>query len=277
MGVFGDLARVSTNLQALDSLRVFNKTNIELGVRQLRLATGQRINRAEDDAAGFSIANKLEARVRGQAQALSNVGDAKSLLTVAEGTFGTLMDILQTMKEKAVQAANDTLGSEERSSISNELKALSDEITEIIEDTKFNSAALFTTATLSFQVNADAGDTFKVSLGTLSVDQFGLATSAIDVSSASAASTMISVLGTAIIDMANQLGSIGDSQKRLSFKQDMLAISMNNNEAARSRVADADFAKEQMEMVKLQILQQTGISAIAQANAAPQSILSLLQ
>jgi flagellin len=97
------------------------------------------------------------------------------------------------------------------------------------------------------------------------------------VSSASAASTMISVLGTAIIDMANQLGSIGDNQKRLSFKQDMLAISMNNNEAARSRVADADFAKEQMEMVKLQILQQTGISAIAQANAAPQSILSLLQ
>jgi flagellin len=256
---------------------VFNKTNIDLGVRQLRLATGQRINRAEDDAAGFSIANKLEARVRGQAQALSNVGDAKSLLTVAEGTFGTLMDILQTMKEKAVQAANDTLGSEERNSISNELKALSDEITEIIEDTKFNSAALFTTATLSFQVNADAGDTFKVSLGTLSVNQFGLATSAIDVSSASAASTMISVLGTAIIDMANQLGSIGDNQKRLSFKQDMLAISMNNNEAARSRVADADFAKEQMEMVKLQILQQTGISAIAQANAAPQSILSLLQ
>ena len=146
---FGDLTRINTNLQSMESLRQMQQTNNNLGMRQLRLATGKRINRAEDDSAGFNIAKKLEARVRGQAQALSNVGDAKSMLTVAEGSLGTVMDILQTMKEKTVQAANDTLGSSERSAIDDQLTALSNEITDIIGDTTFNSTALFTSSALS--------------------------------------------------------------------------------------------------------------------------------
>jgi flagellin len=185
------------------------------------------------------------------------------------------MDILQTMKEKTVQAGNDTLGSTERAEIESVLKALSDEVTDILDDTSFNSSALFTSGTLSFQVHADAGDTFAVTIGTMSVGALGLATSSIDVSSASASSTLLNTIGSAIDTIAGKLGDIGDSQKRLTFKQDMISISMNNNEAARSRIADADFAKEQMEIVKMQILQQTGISSLAQANAAPQSVLSL--
>jgi flagellin len=271
----GDLTRINTNLQALESLRTLQNTNELLGVRQMRLATGNRLNRAEDDSASYTISKKLEARVRGQAQALTNVGDAKSMLTVAEGSLSTVMDILQTMKEKTVQAGNDTLGSTERSEIESVLKALSDEVTDILDDTSFNSSALFTSGTLSFQVNADAGDTIAVTNGTMSVGALGLATSSIDVSSASASSTLLNTIGSAIDTIAGKLGDIGDSQKRLTFKQDMISISMNNNEAARSRIADADFAKEQMEIVKMQILQQTGISSLAQANAAPQSVLSL--
>jgi flagellin len=270
----GDLTRINTNLQALESLRTLQNTNELLGVRQMRLATGNRLNRAEDDSASYTISKKLEARVRGQAQALTNVGDAKSMLTVAEGSLSTVMDILQTMKEKTVQAGNDTLGSTERAEIESVLKALSDEVTDILDDTSFNSSALFTSGTLSFQVNADAGDTFAVTIGTMSVGALGLATSSIDVSSASASSTLLNTIGSAIDTIAGKLGDIGDSQKRLTFKQDMISISMNNNEAARSRIADADFAKEQMEIVKMQILQQTGISSLAQANAAPQSVLS---
>src|SRR5690606_19629825 len=135
---FGDLTRINTNLQSLQSLQALQQTNAELGLRQMRLATGSRINRAEDDSAGYSIAAKLQARVRGQAQALANVGDAKSMLTVAEGSLNTIMDILQTMKEKVVQAANDTLGSDERTAITNQLHALSDEIGDILGDTTFN-------------------------------------------------------------------------------------------------------------------------------------------
>jgi flagellin len=277
MGAFGDFSRINTNIQSIEALYQMQRTNQELSVRQLRLATGSRINRAEDDSAGYTIAKKLEARVRGQAQALANVGDAKSMLTVAEGAFNTVMDILMTMKEKTVQGANDTLGTDERTAIENEMKSLSEEITEILDDTTFNSAPLFTSAVLSFQINAEAGDSFKVTIGTLSVTQLGLATASIDVSSAGAASTLLGTIDTALTTISSKLGTIGSSQKRLTFRQDGLSIAISHNEAARSRIADADFAKEQMEIVKLQILQQTGIAALSQANAAPQSVLQLLQ
>ncbi|RMF62339.1 MAG: flagellin, partial [Bacteroidetes bacterium] len=244
MGAFGDLSRINTNIQALDALRHFQITNDNLGMRQLRLATGKRINRAEDDSAGFHIAKKLEARVRGQSQALANIGDAKSMLTVAEGSLGTIMDILQTMKEKAVQAANDTMGSEERAAIEDHLHALSDEITDILNDTKFNNTSLYTSGTFNFQVNADAEDSFQVTIGTMSVDQLGLATGSIDVSSASAATSFLNTIDAAISTISQKLADIGDYQKRLTFKQDALSIAITNNEAARSRIEDADFAKE---------------------------------
>ena len=106
---FGDLTRINTNMQSLRAYNSLQQTNQRLGSAQLRLATGSRINQAADDSAGFAIANKLEARIRGQAQAQSNIGDAQSMLTVAEGGANTIMDILQTMKEKAVQSNNDSL------------------------------------------------------------------------------------------------------------------------------------------------------------------------
>ncbi|MBO6575824.1 MAG: flagellin [Rhodothermales bacterium] len=272
---FGDLTRISTNLQSMESLRTLQNSNNELGMRQLRLATGSRINAAEDDSAGYSIATKLNAKVRGQAQALSNVGDAKSLLTIAEGSLNTVMEILQTMKEKTVQAANDTMSSTERSYIDNQLDALSNEITDILTDSKFNNTSLFTSTSFSFQVGAETADSFSVSVGTLSVAQLAVATGDINVTSAANATGLLSSIDSAITTISTKLGSIGDNQKRLTFKQDALGIAINNNEAARSRIQDADFAKEQMEIVKLQILQQTGTAAVAQANSAPQSVLSL--
>lgn len=276
MSAFGDLSRINTNLQSMHALRALQGSNDELGMRQLRLATGSKINRAEDDSAGYSIATKLQAKVRGQAQALSNVGDAKSMLTIAEGSLSTVMEILQTMKEKTVQAANDTMSSTERTAIDNQLTALSAEVTDILGDTKFNNTSLFTSSAFSFQTNAEAGDSFSVTVGTLSVAGLSVASGDIDVSTAALATSLLSSIDSAITTISDKIGSIGDSQKRLTFKQDALGIAINNNEAARSRIADADFAKEQMEIVKLQILQQTGTAAVAQANSAPQGILQLL-
>ncbi|MEM1128589.1 MAG: flagellin [Bacteroidota bacterium] len=275
MGAFGDLSRINTNLQSLNALRTLQQTNADLGMRQQRLATGSRINRAEDDSASYTISKKIEARVRGQAQALANIGDAKSLLTVAEGAMGTIMEILQTMKEKTVQAANDTLGPSERLSIENRLDALAAEIDELVSDTTFNSQPLFGGGTFSFQVNAEQGDTFESSIPLLTAVSLGVDDASVVVSSAASANVTLGAVDAAIEILSERLADIGDDQLRLTLKQDNLSLSRINQDAARSRIMDADFAKEQMEIVKLQILQQTGTASLAQANASPQALLSL--
>ena len=275
--MLGDLTRINTNLQAMSSLHALQRNNGQLGIRQLRLATGSRLNRAEDDSAGYTISKKLEARTRGQAQALANIGDAKSLLTVAEGNLSSIMDILQTMKEKTIQAASDTMGTSERTAIRSELDALSAEIDAIVGDTTWNGTSVLgaTGTSFTFHVNAESGDTFSVSIATVGATGLSVAVSNLGVSSNASATATLTRVDNAISSVAERLSSIGDNQKRLTFKQENLTTSMNNYEAARSRISDADFAKEQMEIVKLQILQQTGTASLAQANAAPQSILSL--
>ena len=276
---FGDLSRINTNVQAMGSLRTLQDTNSMLGWRQMRLSTGSRLNRAEDDTAGYGIAKKLQAKVRGQAQALANIGDAKGMLTVAEGSLNTIMDILQNMKEKAVQAANDTMGTNERTAIKSELDALSAEIDDIIGDAEFNGTSLFSSGaqtSFTYQVNAESGDTFVATIATVSASVLNVSASVIDVVSATSAGTTLANVDTAIQSVADMVASVGDSQKRLTYKEQNLSVSMNIYEAARSRIADADFAREQMEIVKLQILQQTGTASLAQANAAPQAVLSLI-
>jgi flagellin len=252
------------------------RTNQDIGLRQLRLATGSQLNRAEDDSAGYSISKKLEARVRGQAQALSNVGDAKSMLTVAEGALNSVMDILQTMKEKTIQAANDTMGTDERAAIQGQLDALTAELDDLVGTAEFNGTKLLEGGvSFNFQVGASSTDVFEVTIAGTSADDLGVDELLVTGTAAERADS-IAAVDEAIQTLSNRLGSIGDDQTRLTFKQENLQVSMTNYEAARSRISDADFAKEQMELVKLQILQQTGTAALAQANAAPQSILSLI-
>ena len=273
---FGDLTRVNTNIQSMQSLFELQKSNSELGVRQLRLATGSRINSAEDDSAGFSISMKLESRVRGQAQALANIGDAKAMLSIAEGGLSTIQEILFTMKEKVIQGANDTLGSFERRLIDNQLDALSDEINSIVSSSTFNGVSVFTSGAFSFQVGSADTDTFAVTVGAMSTGLLSVSSGDVSVVSATSANTTLGNIETAIESIASSLAVLGDNQAALSFKAENLNINMINQDAARSRIADADFAKEQIEIVKLQILQQTGVAAISQANLAPQVVLSLL-
>ena len=274
---FGDLSRVNTNVQALGSLRALQETNNQLGLRQLRLATGSRLNRAEDDSAGYGIAKKLQAKVRGQAQALANIGDAKGMLTVAEGSLNSIMDLLQNMKEKTVQAANDTMGTNERTAIKSELDALSAEVADIVADAEFNGTTLFagTGTSFTYQVGAESGNTFVASIASMSATVLSVATGDLLVVTAASAAVTLTNIDAGIQRLADAVSQVGNSQKRLTYKEQNLAVSMNNYAAARSRIADADFAREQMEIVKLQILQQTGTAALAQANAAPQAVLSL--
>ena len=211
---FGDLTRISTNVQALQANASLQRTNQNIGLRQLRLATGSQLNRAEDDSAGYSISKKLEAKVRGQAQALANIGDAKSMLTVAEGSLNSVMDILQTMKEKAVQGGNDTMGDDERAAISSQIAALSAEIDDIVGGAQFNGNDLLDGSTFTFQVGSDSGDTFVSS----AYDASGIATATeLTITDSASAATALTTIDAQIDAVSGLLADIGDDQTRLKF------------------------------------------------------------
>ncbi len=279
MGI-GDFSRIGTNIAALEAQKSLNQISGKISINQLRLATGKRINTAEDDAAGFIIGKGLETRTRGLSQALSNIGDAKNTLAIAEGGLQSIVDILQTMKEKTVQAASDTLGGAERTAIENQLDDLAAEIDSIVDkDTTFNGVNLIngTFTNKVAQVGANAGDTLSLDIvgdhdsGTLSV-----ADASLDVASATAASTAIARIDSAISQVNSSIRSIGSLQARLTTKENTISTAITNTEAAKSRILDADLAKEQLEVTKQQILQQTALVMLAQANVAPQNVLQLL-
>ena len=274
---FGDLSRIGGNIKAMQALNSLNVINQELGIRQLRLATGKRINSAEDDAAGFVISKTLQHRGKGLSVALGNVGDAKSMLAIAEGGLDSILDILETMKEKVTQAASDTLGSSERNAIDNELDALTNEIDDIVDQTSFNGISLLSGKQLTIQTGEATSDAMFMTVTAADHDSaaLGVIDASIDTSSAANASTAFSRVNAAITTVKNSIASIGSYQARLSTKETTLTNAITNTEASRSRIADADFAKEQLEALKLQIMQQTATSALAQANAAPQIVLSL--
>ena len=277
MASFGDLSRIGGNIQALQALNSLNNINKDLGLRQLRLATGKRINSAEDDAAGFVISRTLGGRTKGLNVALGNVGDAKSMLSVAEGGLESILDILETMKEKVTQAASDTLGSAERNAIDDELEALTNEIDDIVDETTYNGINLLGGKQVTVQTGAETTDTLYVTVSAADHDSaaLGVIDASIDVSSAANSSTALGRVNTAITTVKTSIASIGATQARLATKESTLSTAVTNTEASRSRIADADFAKEQLEALKLQIMQQTATSALAQANSAPQVVLSL--
>ena len=310
MASFGDLNRVNTNIQSLDSQLSLNRINRDLSENQLKLSTGLRINKAEDDAAGYSIATKLNSRVAGLEQAMSNVGDAKSVLDIAESSFDTVMDNLIEMKSLSTQAANDTLGEEERGYIGAQISKLAEDINDVADQTVFQDTALLNgdpantganafsgTLTLTFQVGERASDTLEASLEAVNVSELfaGAGTGNISLSTAGGAQgalsfettngttasaddfrSFLSSVDSAIGSMNDRVNEIGMTQSSLSTREVTLSQSISANSSAASRIMDADFAKEQSESVRLQILQQTSTSALAQANNGPQSVLGFL-
>jgi len=281
---FGDLNRINTNLQSLDAQFSLNKINKNLSETQLRLSTGKKINKAEDDAAGFSIAAKLSSRLAGLDQALANTGDAKSVLDIAEASFGSILDILNTIKTKVTQAANDTLGDDERSFISEQITALRGEINDLVDQTVFQGENLLNGSfDAQFQVGERSADTINVQINNGGVGtgfnaaDLGVDTGDINVSSATQANQSLDAVDTAITNVAGAVNTLGIDQTKLSIRQETVTQAINSNSAARSRIEDADFAQEQSNAVKLQILQQTAISALSQANAAPQAVLGFIQ
>ena len=282
------LFRIGANIQAMDSLRYLYGLNEDMAQRQSRLASGKRINTARDDTAGYAIARSLEARKHGLGAALSNVQNAHSLLAIAEGGYQNQMEILQTIKDKAVQSADRAVSDTQRAAIDKQVFQLLTELDEIGAQTKWSGTTLINGASnrsFSFHVGGDTGEELLVTLdksnsAVFSLNAVATAAGAGTIgtgTSVDGADTAIDVVTTAIDSLAGYIQKIGDTMIRLGKKNDFLSVSLNNTDAVRSQYEDADFAVEQMELLKLQILQGTSVSALSQANSAPQVVLGLFR
>lgn len=394
-------ARVNTNISAFNALNALNKVNAELGVHQLRLASGKRINSAADDASGYVISKKMEGRIRSLNAADDNVGDAINLLSVAEGGYATIADLMTQIKDKVTRFNNAGFGTDEQTALAAEIKQLALEVDEARSQTKFNGKVLLdgtfsagsavtssseakvgsalttaagaATATITKIDASGAGAsnmTFSISGSTLTLtkgstsqsidlstalsggylaqgtevslnfstlgvsvsvmgtssgsvsaanlaqsftaggvdtlaviagssaawqvgesssETFGVAftrdvsstgllgVSAGSITSASITSTFTTNVNNNLANVLGDIGSIGAQVNRMQAKSEMLTTSITNTEAAKSRILDADIAKEQIQAVKLQILQQTATAQLAQANQSPQVFLSLFR
>ena len=323
MASFGDYNRVNTNVTAMDAQLSLNKINRDLGDSRLKLSTGFKINNAEDDAAGFAIATKLKSRVAGLEQALQNVGDAKSMLDIVEGAYGSIMDNLIQMKGLSTQASNDTLSATERTYIAKQIQALGYDINGIADSATFNGVALLpptTDATKTFQVGEGTGDTMSITFETVDVlalfgnanidsagndivsaanqsllsganaandDRGEIDFTVSDTSAGTGTATEVDALATDFRDLITAvdaaigtlngfINQVGIDQRSLSNKEVNLTEAITANSAARSRIMDTDFAKEQSNSIRLQILQQTATAALSQANMGPQAVLGFL-
>jgi flagellin len=256
--------RINTNVEALNAQRNLGSTAVAFGKSVEKLSSGLRINRAADDAAGLALSEKLRAQVKGLNQAARNAQDAISMVQTAEGALTEVHGMLQRIRELAVQHANGTNDADAQASIAAEVTELKAAIAAIATNTKFNGVALLTGAEdVDFQVGADAGQTLTVTFG--------------DVDVSAAVVTDISTVDTAIASISTLRGSFGAVQNRLEYTVASLSVAAENMAASESRIRDLDVAAEMVNFTKLQILQQAGTAILAQANAAPQNVLSLLR
>ncbi len=272
---------VNSNLASLNAQRNLDSSQSSLNQSLQRLSSGLRINSAKDDAAGLFIAEQLTRDIRGTNQAVRNASDGISLGQTAEGALGEIGNNLQRIRELAVQSANATTGN--RTGIQAEVNQLTQEISRIIQTTEFAGNGLLSAATsLTFQVGASGAATNQLSVSTVSMTAIAgysadlAATGTIDVSTAGAASGALSALSTALDTVNQSRATYGALQNRFEAVISNLQNYAENLTAARSRIQDADFAAETANLTRSQILQQAGVSILAQANTLPQTALSLL-
>lgn len=273
-----DFTRIASNIGALNALNSLKDVNNKLAIHQQRLSTGKRINSAGDDPAGLTIANKLQARSEGLTTALNNIADAKNLLSVADAGMSKMNGILVNMRSLAQTAMNDTMGTDERAAIVKQLTSYATQIGDVVNETKWNDVKLLSSSAMTFQTGADNSDVTAFS-GISGLDSATLQIN-VTVTSASTSSdfgTYMNSISTAINTVSGKYADVGALINRLSFKEEQLAVAQTNVEASYNRIMNADMAMEQLESTKFSILQQTGITMLAQANTAPQGVLSLFR
>ncbi|TSA06662.1 MAG: flagellin FliC [Deltaproteobacteria bacterium] len=271
--------RINTNVAALNAHRQLTLTDTRLNQSIERLSSGYRINKAKDDVAGISIANKFRLEVRGLRVAQQNAFQATSMLQVAEGGASKIEEIVERLKELATSAASSNTDQDGRNRLNAEAGKLLAEIDRIANDTKYGTTGLINgVASLTFQIgssNINAQDVIEVSTSSgLLTSSLGI--NSIDLTGLTSASSAIAAIDSALTTVNLVLGDIGAAQSRLEFASGNLGVSVENLSASESTIRDVDMAFEMVNFTKNQILLQAGTSMLAQANMAPQGVLSLL-
>jgi flagellin len=273
--------RIYNNVEAANAHRVLGNTNNQLSKSMERLSSGLRINRAADDAAGLAVSEVMRSQIRGMNVASRNAQDGVSMVQVADGALGNVGDMLQRVRDLAVQASNGTLTDSQRSNLNAEVQQILSEINTTGTDTEFNGIKILSGAVagaasaVTLQVGANGGQAIAFTIGT--VGTTALTINGLSVSFATAASAAIASLDVAIGAITTQRANLGAIQNRLEQTINRLGVTSENLQAAESRIRDADMASEMISFTKNQILQQSGMAMLSQANSAPQSVLSLLR
>ena len=270
---------INTNIASISAQRSFLNSSRDLETAYERLASGKRVNSSVDDAAGLAVATKMASRVSGLNQAVRNTNDGVSMVQIAEGSMAEVASILQRMRDLAVQAANSSVGSTERGFLNNEKDELLTALTNSLKQAQFNGISLVTGSAvqLTFQVGADQTDQLAFTIGAMSATSLTVGGSSADIDTIANASTAISNIDTALNAVATARASLGAIQSQLESTVRNLSNVAENKAAAAGRIMDTDYAAETANLTKAQILQQAATSVLAQANAQPQNILSLLQ
>jgi flagellin len=277
---------INTNIASLNAQRNMVSSQGSLSQSMQRLSSGLRINSAKDDAAGLAIAERMNAQVRGMNVAIRNSNDGISLAQTAEGALSKVGDSLQRMRELAVQARNSTNSDDDKDSLNKEFAELQKEITRVLGGTAFNGKKILGSdaTSLTFQVGANTTTDDVITVDTTdmtkdtTITAVTVNTAKIDnTATAGAIATVIDDIDTAIDTVNNKRATFGATQSRFDAVIANLQQSVENQSAARSRIMDADFASETANLSRAQILQQAGNAMIAQANQAPQQVLSLLR
>lgn len=270
---------INTNVQSLNAQRNLNVSQSSLSTSLQRLSSGLRVNSSKDDAAGLAIATRMTAQGRGMQVAIRNANDGISLAQTAEGALGQIKDHLLRMRDLAVQAANATNTSADRDQLQTEFKALNDEISRIYTQTAFNGQKILDadSGTKTFQVGANTGESVDIITTNLS-GLYGTVSGAnLSGTNAAGATGAIANIDTALVTLSTERSTYGAAQNRFEGIVAILQVSSENQFGAASRIMDADYAAETANLTRAQILQQAGTAMLAQANALPNGVLSLLR
>jgi flagellin len=278
--------RIQNNVEAFNTHRQLTTTSTQAAKSMEKLSSGYRINRAADDAAGLAISEKMRGQIGGLAQAQRNAQDGISLVQTAEGSLTEVHSMLQRVRDLKVQYANGTNSSDDKDAIAAEVAQIAQEVGDIVSDTKFNGTAVFGATGFTFQVGANDSETITTTAAnfnsTIAVSGLNELTSITTAAGASTALTTgglstIDLIDTAIKTVSKVRADFGAVQNRLEHRLNNLATYQENLTASESRIRDVDMAAEMTKFTKLNILQQAGTSMLAQANQAPQGVLSLLR
>ena len=269
---------INTNVSALRAQNGSRMADAALQTAMERLSSGKRINSAADDAAGLAISSSMTSQIRGMTQAVRNANDGISMAQTADGALDEVTNMLQRIRELAVQSASGTYQDSDRTNLQTEVTALASQITQITSNTKFNGVGLFTgsagsAGTVTIQTGSSSSDTVTMDFSQLDLS----AVSSVNLSTQSGATSALSSLDTLITTVGTKRAGLGASESRLNSVVNNLTSNITNLSDAQSRIQDADFGTETTNLAKAQILSQASTAMLAQANQSQQNVLKLLQ